>query len=157
MKYWASAKTPIKPLSEPMVVILLTHKCVTRPQWIKSTQVSLNKCMLQRIYKPKSVFTISYSFKEGIVPCCSDCKPSWLNLPITLNCITWHFCKFVKSFKTPTFSSFYIYRDGIHCIRTRPMRVDISICCTHYYLHDEPNTHGFVTVASVYLYLVNSL
>ena len=25
-----------KPLSEPMVVILLTHICVTRPQWINS-------------------------------------------------------------------------------------------------------------------------
>ena len=24
-----------KPLSEPMMVSLLTHKCVTRPQWVK--------------------------------------------------------------------------------------------------------------------------
>ena len=26
-----------KPLSEPMVVSLLTHKCVTRPQWVNMT------------------------------------------------------------------------------------------------------------------------
>ena len=26
-----------KPLSEPMMVSLLTHICVTRPQWVKST------------------------------------------------------------------------------------------------------------------------
>ena len=25
-----------KPLSEPMMIVLLTHMCVTRPQWVKS-------------------------------------------------------------------------------------------------------------------------
>ena len=29
-----------KPLSEPMIVSLLTHICVTRPQWVNSIQVS---------------------------------------------------------------------------------------------------------------------
>ena len=28
-----------KPLSEPMMVSLLTHICVTRPQWVKHTKV----------------------------------------------------------------------------------------------------------------------
>ena len=28
-----------KPLSEPMMVISLTHICITRPQWVKSTNV----------------------------------------------------------------------------------------------------------------------
>ena len=28
-----------KPLSEPMMVSLLTHECVTRPKWVKQTQV----------------------------------------------------------------------------------------------------------------------
>ena len=30
-----------KPLSEPMIVSLLTHICVTRPQWVKSFQALL--------------------------------------------------------------------------------------------------------------------
>ena len=29
-------RTGYKPLSEPMLIILLTHICVTRPQWVKS-------------------------------------------------------------------------------------------------------------------------
>ena len=31
-----------KPLSEPMVVSLMTHICVTRPQWVKVNKLSLN-------------------------------------------------------------------------------------------------------------------
>ena len=31
-----------KPLSEPMVVSLLTHICVTRPQWVKTAQTTAN-------------------------------------------------------------------------------------------------------------------
>ena len=31
-----------KPLSEPMMVSLLTHICVTRPQWVKTSPVSRN-------------------------------------------------------------------------------------------------------------------
>ena len=31
-----------KPLSEPMMVILLTHICVTRPQWVKASQIKWN-------------------------------------------------------------------------------------------------------------------
>ena len=30
-----------KPLSEPMMVSLLTHICVTRPQWVKKTQYAV--------------------------------------------------------------------------------------------------------------------
>ena len=35
-----------KPLSEPMVVSLLTHICVTRPQWVKETVYVFLKCLL---------------------------------------------------------------------------------------------------------------
>ena len=31
-----------KPLSEPMVVSLLTHICVTRPQWVKNSNTPCN-------------------------------------------------------------------------------------------------------------------
>ena len=37
-----------KPLSEPMMVSLLTHICVIRPQWVKSTS-----CKIFRITGPK--------------------------------------------------------------------------------------------------------
>ena len=32
-----------KPLSEPMLVRLPTHKCVTRPQWVKVSSLSLGR------------------------------------------------------------------------------------------------------------------
>ena len=35
-------RTGDKPLSEPMMVSLLTHVCVTRPQWIKKKSFTLN-------------------------------------------------------------------------------------------------------------------
>ena len=38
-----------KPLSEPMVVRLLTHICVTRPQWVKFRPASSNICTIAEI------------------------------------------------------------------------------------------------------------
>ena len=45
-----------KPLSEPMVVSLLTHICVTRPQWVNSTCVFANTsleplCHVQEVWR----------------------------------------------------------------------------------------------------------
>ena len=37
-----------KPLSEPMMVILLTHICVTRPQWVKFYLVIAEQARLHR-------------------------------------------------------------------------------------------------------------
>ena len=34
-----------KPLSEPMMVSLLTHVCVTRPQWVKPCKTRDNECV----------------------------------------------------------------------------------------------------------------
>ena len=39
-----------KPLSEPMMVSLLTHICVTRPQWVKSRQFD---GLLNSFFRPK--------------------------------------------------------------------------------------------------------
>ena len=33
-----------KPLSEPVLVCLLTHICVTRPQWVNSAECFLGRC-----------------------------------------------------------------------------------------------------------------
>ena len=37
-----------KPLSEPMMVSLLTHICVTRPQWVNASQHHINGLMQER-------------------------------------------------------------------------------------------------------------
>ena len=34
-------RTGDKPLSEPMMISLLTHICVSRPQWVKATRVKM--------------------------------------------------------------------------------------------------------------------
>ena len=36
-----------KPLSEPMMARLLTHICVTRPQWVKDLSDAIRVCLLQ--------------------------------------------------------------------------------------------------------------
>ena len=52
-----------KPLSEPMMIRLLTHICVTRPQWVKL----VNKCFLKfRISVQYDEHTWIYSFLLGI-------------------------------------------------------------------------------------------
>ena len=38
-------RTGDKPLSEAMMIILLTHICVTRPQWVKSVRVCACLCL----------------------------------------------------------------------------------------------------------------
>ena len=40
-----------KPLSEPMMVSLLTHICVTRPQWVKPARIILKSCITDNMYK----------------------------------------------------------------------------------------------------------
>ena len=35
-----------KPLSEPMMASLPTHKCVTRPQWVNMVPTDLEKCLI---------------------------------------------------------------------------------------------------------------
>ena len=37
-----------KPLSEPMMVSLLTHICVTRPQWVKSLETNASRIFIER-------------------------------------------------------------------------------------------------------------
>ena len=39
-----------KPLSEPMMVNLPTHICVTRPQWVKKETIKMLSSMLPKVY-----------------------------------------------------------------------------------------------------------
>ena len=38
-----------KPLSEPMMASLLTHICVTRPQWVKLINLTSNRAVIPRL------------------------------------------------------------------------------------------------------------
>ena len=53
-----------KPLSEPMMVSLLTHICVTRPQWVKQPgvvhHIIFGNCWLFSDYKEKQIHTHKY-------------------------------------------------------------------------------------------------
>ena len=40
-----------KPLSEPVMVILLTHICVTRPQWVNTLKLKQNRCHFADVFK----------------------------------------------------------------------------------------------------------
>ena len=62
-----------KPLSEPMMVKLPTHICVTRPQWVKRCRGEFQRnraaCTKQRL--PNSSQTTSWYSEEILV---SDCR-----------------------------------------------------------------------------------
>ena len=71
-----------KPLSEPMVVRLLTHICVTRPQWVKATgpYQRNNTCTL--LFKSNGIFFLQ-----------------WQNMVFIFKVQTWNFvCGIRRSF-----------------------------------------------------------
>ena len=58
-----------KPLSEPLMVSLLTHICVTRPKWVKSIGMHLNPFSVEKLvmsmikmYQEITIFTIRITF-----------------------------------------------------------------------------------------------
>ena len=60
-----------KPLSEPMMVILPTHICVTRPQWVKPVglcgpSVAINKLRLHTIWFQGPRLLTSYKFNPSM-------------------------------------------------------------------------------------------
>ena len=62
--YW----TGDKPLSEPMMVSLLMHICVTRPQWVNTLNFRY----------------ISHHFKDGIFKCIFWNRNVWISIRILL-------------------------------------------------------------------------
>ena len=48
-----------KPISEPMMVSLLTHICVTRPQWVKTPRVCYDPNCRYRVIMPKGTGKIT--------------------------------------------------------------------------------------------------
>ena len=90
-----------KPLSEPMMVNLLTHTCVTRPQWVKHFSNKLLKVF-------HVVHEFVYFFRcDGVEKGCRDLTKS-RDYPITImatinRCgitnhqIQWHACIFDKT------------------------------------------------------------
>ena len=78
-----------KPLSEPMMVILLTHICATLPQWVK--QFSETQTILYK-FKQKSVRTLQVQWNmlwkmRKIYAIVSMFIPSlWLDFNTTYNC-----------------------------------------------------------------------
>ena len=65
-----------KPLSEPMMVSLLTHICVTRPQWVHSHWT---------IYRFSKVYQIDKFFHQIThskmhTTACIECNPSYVNI-----------------------------------------------------------------------------
>ena len=69
-----------KPLSEPMMVSLLTHICVTRPQWVNVTSLSRNQ---------------SYN-----CPSVNEIKRIWVNMPHESMRISWYSHSKIKHDKT---------------------------------------------------------
>ena len=56
-----------KPLSEPMMVSLLTHICVTRPQWVKASKTCLSVLLsgIHSCNNESSILPIACSHREN--------------------------------------------------------------------------------------------
>ena len=54
-----------KPLSEAMLVSLLTHKCVTRPQWVLSISAQFIGIETMPPPPPENIISISMHYEKG--------------------------------------------------------------------------------------------
>ena len=54
-----------KPLSEPMVVSLPMHICITRPQWVKRWALGVVGCLVWDFWRKFTVITAFYSTEES--------------------------------------------------------------------------------------------
>ena len=72
-----------KPLSEPMMVSLLTHICVTRPQWVKAT-VGLGKN--SNLLLPDAGFLYALNGIVVLVFCRFRLLHAVTNMAVTLSC-----------------------------------------------------------------------
>ena len=79
-----------KPLSEPMMVSLLTHICVTRPQWFKEIIIYNSK---RKLRWPRSTVAlkghhyISFLIAWNKIGACEKKNPMWLCIHNYLACI----------------------------------------------------------------------
>ena len=71
-----------KPLSEPMMVSLLTHICVTRPQWFKDWY----KTKIQT-YDSSNIFVLQYLLHDRIMMKLSGSVLTLPNICLSLCCI----------------------------------------------------------------------
>ena len=72
-----------KPLSEPMMVTLLMHICVTRPQWVKLDQSVVGYTpMVVKFMSHKAIFLWS----QNTAPYCDDVSQCAMWLP----CLLWN-------------------------------------------------------------------
>ena len=78
-----------KPLSEPMMVSLLTHICVTRPQWVNDLCTKASKQL--NAFTRFSKFLSFYSIKLVI--------NNFNNGDYQYSSLVWHFCGHVKNNK----------------------------------------------------------
>ena len=88
-----------KPLSEPVIVSLLTHICVTRPQWVKVTLGShlllffyKNSNSMENSFRCNSIlgYDITTIFhkcddSKSVVPCTNICSDPFINTLISAN------------------------------------------------------------------------
>ena len=79
-----------KPLSEPMMVSLLTHICVTRPQWVNERTCVTKLLIMAQMASCNLRGPLPYSFSRGSWECWSHIsrKPSVLASVIIVRGIT---------------------------------------------------------------------
>ena len=95
-----------KPLSEPMVVILLTHICVTRPQWVKPVYSKISKyppTNLNPTPNLKSTLHRLISAATGLwVPCTNGYQIWWPNFRYQI----WFVPDWYKAYQIPKLKCF---------------------------------------------------
>ena len=104
-----------KPLSEPMIVSLLTHICVTRPQWIKRLNIFQKTIdivgFLHVGYRRQSGSRIGVVFGNVLFASArvpgSQLSDQWV----------WHSCTKIS----PICHAYAIWQ-GVHCIDTVPLQ-----------------------------------
>ena len=81
-----------KPLSEAMMVSLLTYICVTRPQWVNSWSVAMSRDIyyFETVFWPLEVNLNSLMVKENMRPIWGHVCKSLFDLDMDLSAYIWY-------------------------------------------------------------------
>ena len=81
-----------KPLSEPIMVILLTHICVTRPQWVNTSTIDATVSLLYGVYGQSSLAPTIDQF------CWSHVDEKWsVHEELRVHCPVWDDLNYIYS------------------------------------------------------------
>ena len=147
-----------KPLSEPMMVILQTHICVTRPQWVEGLStimyIPLRKNIWTRCWTMKCTHTLTTnSLYKLALPFVNQAYLGWSDIPVSRLTVSILIFALIKYTCVQTLACYmYICCLPWHGFRLQlPVSIDLSNVCALVIKFPFTSMHTF-RQKSLYIY-----